>query len=733
MKYLSFLSLLILLASPARAAETQLQVWHQMIYSYREVLVDAAKEFERRNPGVSVKLTYRETEELRSAFQSSAIGGSGPDLVYGPSDQVGPFATMGIIRPLDESFSAEERRAFDPLALVRYQNHLYMVGDVVGNHLTLIYNKKLLAEPPKTTAELIELGKKLTRDTDGDGRIDQYGLAWNFTEPFFFVPWVAGFGDWFVSEDHRPRLDTPAVVRSFQLIKDLRDLHKIIPRECDYETANALFKEGKAAMLINGDWSWGDYRAAKVDFGIARIPMVQETGMWPSPLVSTKGYSINANLTGERLELATRLLKFLVSEGVQLEFARRVSAMPSHLHARENELVKKDPLLASSSDILKVGRPMPVVPEIRAVWDSLRGHYQAVLGGQSTPEEAARRAQADAEKQIRQMNEILTPGPQGKWIQGAFLAILAILGFFAIKGAVSFVRGFWGPNRLAYFLMAPAFIAIFAVIIYPFIYNVAISFSNLSLRTFNQWEIVGLQNYWAVLTDPNFYSVLLKTIIWTFVNVFFHVVIGVFLALVINQTLPAKPVFRTLLIIPWAVPQYITALTWRSLFHQEYGSINLALQKFLHMSPVQWLSQPFETFAACVITNVWLGFPFMMVIALGGLQAIPKEFYEAARVDGAGRFERFRSITMPMLRPVMLPAITLGMVWTFNNLNVIWLVSNAGEPADQTHILVSYVYKSAFNLYRYGYGAALSMIIFLILLLFGVLLLNKTKATESVY
>ena len=123
----------------------------------------------------------------------------------------------------------------------------------------------------------------------------------------------------------------------------------------------------------------------------------------------------------------------------------------------------------------------------------------------------------------------------------------------------------------------------------------------------------------------------------------------------------------------------------------------------------------------------------MMVIALGGLQGIPQELYEAARIDGANRWQQFRNVTLPLLKPVLAPAVTLGAIWTFNNLNVIWLVSNGGEPADQTHILVSYVYKAVFNFYRYGYGAALSMVIFAILLAVSLLSLQRTRATESVY
>ena len=209
------------------------------------------------------------------------------------------------------------------------------------------------------------------------------------------------------------------------------------------------------------------------------------------------------------------------------------------------------------------------------------------------------------------------------------------------------------------------------MVIYPFFYNVVISFSNMNLRHIRDWQIVGFDQYVKVFTEPSqpdFYVVFLKTIIWTVVNVFFHVVLGVFLALVLNQKeIKGKPIFRTLLILPWAIPQYIVALTWRGMFNYEYGSINLMLTKCLDLPAVEWLKSPTEAFLACIITNVWLGFPFMMVIALGALQSIPHELYEAADIDGASWCHKLRHITIPLIRPVMIPAITLGTIWTFNN------------------------------------------------------------------
>jgi arabinogalactan oligomer/maltooligosaccharide transport system permease protein len=288
-------------------------------------------------------------------------------------------------------------------------------------------------------------------------------------------------------------------------------------------------------------------------------------------------------------------------------------------------------------------------------------------------------------------------------------------------------------RRFAYILLLPAALVVAVVVVYPFIYNLILSLSNMSLLHLRDWRLIGPRQYEKVFTEPGLYTVFFKTVVWTVVNVTFHVVIGVFLALLLLSKFRGRAIFRTLLILPWAVPPVVTALTWRGMFHYEYGAVNLILTKAFHQTPIQWLNDPIGTFAACIITNVWLGFPFMMVVALGALQSIPKELYEAADIDGASAWKKLRIITLPLIRPVMIPAITLGLVWTFNKLDIVWLVSNGGEPADSTHILVSFVYKAAFVLYRYGYAAALSMVIFVILLTFGLLFLKKTRAAEAAY
>ena len=371
----------------------------------RAVLTRVVERYDAHEPLVEIEVIYKETEDLRSSFQSAALAGLGPDLIYGPSDQVGPFATMRFIRPLDEDIPPSRYLELDSNAIVHFKDHVYQIADRVGNHLALVYNTKLVPVPPQTTDELIRIGKEITRDFNGDGVIDQWGIVWNFTEPFFFVPWLSGFGGWVFDEKGNPSLDTKAAADAFRFVKSLRDEHKIIPPDCDYNTADVLFKEGRAGMLVNGPWSWAGYEKAGVPYELARIPQVSSTGLWPAPMVSPLGYSICVNSKGKRLDEAQKLLNYLISDDVQREFVLATGIIPSSLELRRDSLYIVRPHMAQSLAQLEAGRAMPIVPELRAVWDAMRPAYQSVLGGYLSPEAAAKQAQQLADEKIKEMNE----------------------------------------------------------------------------------------------------------------------------------------------------------------------------------------------------------------------------------------------------------------------------------------------------------------------------------------
>ncbi len=377
----------------------QIVIWHQLRPDERLVLRSLLDKYMATHPGLKITALYKETEELRSGFQIAAIGGAGPDLVYGPSDQVGPFEAMEIILPLDTLFSLKYLSRFDPKGLIYSHGHLYQIADRVGNHVMLVYNKALISKPPQTMDELIKFGEKFTRPPN------YYGLVWNYTEPYFFIPFLTGYGGWVMDSVGKPTLDTPQMVEALKFMKALRDKYKIVPKSCDYETADALFKEGKAAMIINGPWSFGDYKKAGIDFGLARIPLINQTGMWPGPMVSPLGFSINAAVPRWKVPEVVELMKYLLSPEVQLTYTKQFDTIPTRKDLYEDPAVRDNPLVRMSEYQMEVGRTMPIVPELRAVWDAMRPSYQAVLGGTETPEQAAREMQKSAVEKIKEMNE----------------------------------------------------------------------------------------------------------------------------------------------------------------------------------------------------------------------------------------------------------------------------------------------------------------------------------------
>ena len=286
------------------------------------------------------------------------------------------------------------------------------------------------------------------------------------------------------------------------------------------------------------------------------------------------------------------------------------------------------------------------------------------------------------------------------------------------------------PGTYAY--VAPAMAGMVVLVLVPFLMGVGLGFFN------TDYEFVGMENFRDILfpsaeSDTNFYFTLGVTVLWTVSNVVLHVVIGLFLALIlVGQRVRLRGLFRVLLIVPWAVPNYITALVWKWMFTSQMGAINLMLEA-VGIEPVSWFGPSFWTnFFAALATNTWLGFPFMMVVSMGALQSIPTEMYEAADMDGASRWQKFRFITLPLLKPALFPAIILGTIWTFNMFNIIFLVTR-GRPDNKTNILITEAYRFFAELNQYGVAAAYCVLIFVILLLYTLVTNRVTRATQGAF
>ncbi|WP_413252366.1 carbohydrate ABC transporter permease [Streptomyces lydicus] len=253
-------------------------------------------------------------------------------------------------------------------------------------------------------------------------------------------------------------------------------------------------------------------------------------------------------------------------------------------------------------------------------------------------------------------------------------------------------------------MVAPVVLVIGVIIGYPLVRGVFLSLTDANEANVERnigvnhlpatYKFTGLDNYKAVLTDGVFWDRLGWTVVWTVGCVGLTFLIGLTLANMLNRTLRGRTFYRLALILPWAIPAFISVFTWRMLYNEKNGILNKLLAGG-GIDAIPWLNDPTWAKLSVIAVNVWLGVPFMLVALLGGLTSIPGELYEAAEMDGAGPWQRFRNITMPGLRAVSSTVILLSTIWTFNMFPVIFLLTRGG-PGDATEILVTYAYRLSF-------------------------------------
>jgi len=371
-----------------------------------EILDPLIKKFENKYPNVTVERTHAgSVEDLRQNTQTAYMGGQGPDLVLSPFDHTGPFSIMGLAQPLDKLMSQDMKDKYIDAALPGMSLHgkTYGVPVTMGNHLMLMYNKKIVDQAPETWSELIKVAKANTVDEDGDGLVDKYGLAYNLNEPFWWAAFHGGFGGWVFDEDYKPTLNTEATVDSLQFVHDLKFEYEIVPKESDYDLMDSLFKKGDVAFIINGDWSIEGYKNAdNIDLGVAPIPKFDKTGKYGQPMTSGKGFIMLSDLPEQKQIAAIKFIDFMTSTAAQELYVDN-NFLPSNDHAYGLPQIQNDPIMKGSAEQLRKGKAMPVVPEMRGIWDAVRPALQSVMSGDLSPEAAAEQMQKEAEENIKSM------------------------------------------------------------------------------------------------------------------------------------------------------------------------------------------------------------------------------------------------------------------------------------------------------------------------------------------
>ena len=294
-------------------------------------------------------------------------------------------------------------------------------------------------------------------------------------------------------------------------------------------------------------------------------------------------------------------------------------------------------------------------------------------------------------------------------------------------------KGFFKFNNIGILFVLPAFIYMLIFVGYPIVRNIVLSLQDVTVRTLtaDSKPFVGFKNYMKIFQDPVFTKSMLNTLIFTLCCLAVQFVIGFLLALFFNQHFSvAKPV-RGLLLIPWMIPITVTALMFKFIFGTDVGILYYFLKSIGIISQnIDWLTSANTALFAIVCANVWIGIPFNMILISTGLTTIPKELYESASIDGAGKVQTFFKITLPLLRTTIESVLILGFIYTFKVFDLVYVMTGGG-PVNSTHMLSTYSYKLSFEMFKYSEGAAVANVLLVILLIVGVFYLRATKEDDE--
>ena len=279
---------------------------------------------------------------------------------------------------------------------------------------------------------------------------------------------------------------------------------------------------------------------------------------------------------------------------------------------------------------------------------------------------------------------------------------------------------------------APSLLLILLIVVFPILYTAYISVTNMNVYHWFNFSFVGLENYRDALFvfDSGFLAALGRTVIWTVLNMVLQLVIAFVLASLLNiRDFRGRKIYKTILMVPWAIPGYVSILLWKTgMFNSQFGLLNQWMER-LGLQAVRWLANDVSAFLCCTVVNLWLALPFMIMSMDGALEAVAKSYYESAILDGATWLQRAVHITIPEIRGIIGPAVLITLFTTFKQFDVVYLLTQqaGARTGANIHTILTYAHENAFITNNYGYSSAVSMIIFAVLIIFSTAVNRRKK------
>ncbi len=740
MRFLRFLSLLFFLILPLLRAQEKVTLRIVDWAATEEMPLDelAIEAFEKEYPWIDVLYEPNPGRQYEEKILTGLAADSPPDVFLLDSKLIPTFTNKKVLldlTPYIRKLGIDTAQWFpNVLEIARRGNSLYAFPKGF-TPLMMYYNKSLFRSagipfpsPTWDWNEYLKISQQLTRDTDGDGRPDQYGTA--FTNYFFlWIPWIWSAGGDVVDPDgmhSNNYLNSPVTEHVLQFLIDLRIKHKVAPDVGTWVQAEktgtnpSLFANGKIAMILDGHWRMPKYvkyvNQGVLDIGVAPLPG-SPSGKKVNVMYES-GWCVPVN--AKHPEDAVILAAFMSGET-----ACRIRSV-GRLEIPANMKVAREAVLNDPTGMEQVF--LDEVPYCRQPWGSIIERFSEIEWTiQDAVDEVMLNSKPMHETMTsyagridRELEQIRSHGQlEFKPIKEHSEILWFLLGVTATAAGICLVAYFLSKRKerriltISLTFISPSFIHLVVFVFTPIIFSAYLSL--------HRWDIVvpekpfvGLGNFSDMAGDSMFWNALKNTLLYS-LNVPFGMALSLIVALMMHRKLKGLNILRTLYFLPSVTSFVAIALVWMWIYHPTFGAANFFLS-LVGLPPQQWLNSSGSAMISIMIFTIWMGIGYQMVIFLAGLQGIPEEFYEAARIDGASRWQRFWSITLPLLKPTTFFILVTSFIASFQVFTTVYIMT-AGGPVRSTDVIVYHIYQSAWEQLRMGYASAMSWVLFVIIMI----------------
>ncbi|MBD3411138.1 MAG: extracellular solute-binding protein [Ignavibacteriales bacterium] len=696
-------------------------------------------EFMRRHPHIEVVFQPTPDAQYENKILTGLAAGEPPDVFLLDSKSIPSFNNKKVLldlNPYVDSLGVDTTQWFSRVTdIAREDDALYSFPKGF-TPLMVYYNKKLFDKegvpyPTNdwTRDDYLRISRRLTKDLDGDGETDQYGT--NFTNYFFnWIPWVWSAGGDVIGPDEKKAsgyLNTETNRKTFQYLIDLRKKYDVAPDVGSWSQSGktgivrALFLNNKMAMIVDGHWripGMLDYMESGVlDLGVVGFPRGPDSGkvnvMYESgycvPVIAPhkkEAVMLAAFMTGEyasrvrsqsRLELSAHIevaheMARTDKYGWEQKFLDEVEYCRQPWGSRIERFTEIEMILQDMIDeVILNDKPL----------DDMLDEYAVKVDDKL---EHIRENASFEFKQIEQHTEVV------EFLLGVTV-VVAILLFILYRRAKGRDRA---KTRFGFVFLAPSMIHLIFFLITPMVFSLYLSF--------HRWDIVvpdkpfvGFDNYIEMFNDPTFWNSIGNTFLYL-LNVPVTMTISLAVALMMHKRLGGIGFLRTLYFLPSVTSFVAISLVWMWIYNPQYGLANYMLTVF-GFPKLDWLNSTDTAMMSVIIFTVWLQIGYQMVIFLAGLQGIPDELYEVARIDGASPWKQFWRVTLPLLKPTTFFILVTSVISSFQIFTTIYVMTQGG-PVGATDVFVYHIYDAAWNQLRMGYASAMAWFLFFIVLVF---------------